>query len=89
MVETSWHVLTQALAYCVRMVTCIIQNYSSLRDNAELKSICSPLALTLSPTRELACQIHVEAKNFAHETGLRVVVVYRVSSISLQLNELD
>ncbi|GAB2223406.1 hypothetical protein Droror1_Dr00017547 [Drosera rotundifolia] len=34
------------------------------------------VALILSPTRELSCQIHDEAKNFAYQSGVKVVVVY-------------
>ena len=35
-----------------------------------------PLALVLSPTRELSSQIHEESRKFAYQTGLRSVVVY-------------
>ncbi|MCO5563217.1 hypothetical protein L7F22_016854 [Adiantum nelumboides] len=48
-----------------------------------------PLALILSPTRELSMQIHEEAKKFAFRTGLRVVVAYGGAPISQQLRELD
>nr|GMD16291.1 DEAD-box ATP-dependent RNA helicase 37-like [Ipomoea batatas] len=35
-----------------------------------------PLALILSPTRELSMQIHDEAKKFSSQTGVRVVGAY-------------
>ncbi|MCO5607214.1 hypothetical protein L7F22_061407 [Adiantum nelumboides] len=48
-----------------------------------------PLALILSPTRELSMQIHEEAKKFAYQTGLRVVVAYGGAPITQQLRELE
>ncbi|KAI5064705.1 hypothetical protein GOP47_0019400 [Adiantum capillus-veneris] len=48
-----------------------------------------PLALILSPTRELSMQIHEEAKKFAYQTGLRVVVAYGGAPINQQLRELE
>ncbi|KAK3019403.1 hypothetical protein RJ639_004653 [Escallonia herrerae] len=48
-----------------------------------------PLALILSPTRELSCQIHEEAKKFAYQTGVKVVVVYGGAPINQQLRELE
>jgi len=35
-----------------------------------------PLALVLSPTRELASQIHEESRKFAYQTGLASCVIY-------------
>ncbi|GMH08225.1 hypothetical protein Nepgr_010065 [Nepenthes gracilis] len=48
-----------------------------------------PLSLILSPTRELSMQIHEEAKKFAYQTGVKVVVVYGGAPISQQLRELE
>ncbi|KAE8668443.1 DEAD-box ATP-dependent RNA helicase 37 [Hibiscus syriacus] len=48
-----------------------------------------PLALILSPTRELSCQIHDEAKKFSYQTGVKVVVAYGGAPINQQLRELD
>ncbi|XP_076923078.1 DEAD-box ATP-dependent RNA helicase 37-like [Bidens hawaiensis] len=48
-----------------------------------------PLALILSPTRELSSQIHAEARKFAYQTGVKVVVVYGGAPINQQLRELE
>ncbi|CBI32154.3 unnamed protein product, partial [Vitis vinifera] len=48
-----------------------------------------PLALILSPTRELSCQIHDEAKKFSYQTGVRVVVAYGGAPINQQLRDLE
>ncbi|XP_020272796.1 DEAD-box ATP-dependent RNA helicase 52B-like [Asparagus officinalis] len=48
-----------------------------------------PLGLILSPTRELSVQIHEEARKFAYQTGVRVVVAYGGAPISQQLRELE
>ncbi|XP_059646443.1 DEAD-box ATP-dependent RNA helicase 37-like [Cornus florida] len=48
-----------------------------------------PLALILSPTRELSCQIHEEARKFSYQTGVKVVVVYGGAPINQQLRELE
>ena len=47
-----------------------------------------PLALVLSPTRELSTQIHDESRKFAHKTGLRSVVVYGGAQIQTQVRAL-
>ncbi|XP_059668526.1 DEAD-box ATP-dependent RNA helicase 37-like [Cornus florida] len=48
-----------------------------------------PFALILSPTRELSCQIHDEARKFSYQTGVKVVVVYGGAPINQQLRELE
>ncbi|KAI3768358.1 hypothetical protein L2E82_18959 [Cichorium intybus] len=48
-----------------------------------------PLALIISPTRELSCQIHEEARKFSYQTGVKVVVVYGGAPINQQLKELE
>ncbi|XP_052173009.1 DEAD-box ATP-dependent RNA helicase 37-like isoform X2 [Diospyros lotus] len=48
-----------------------------------------PLALILSPTRELSIQIHEEARKFSYLTGVKVVVVYGGAPIKQQLRELE
>ena len=48
-----------------------------------------PIALVLSPTRELTCQIHEEARKFAYQTGLRPVVIYGGAPVVDQLREIE
>jgi len=46
-------------------------------------------SLLLSPTRELAQQIHLQARKFLYRTGMRSVVVYGGARIEEQFRELD
>jgi len=49
-----------------------------------------PTGLILAPTRELACQIADDLRNFAkYMPKTRIVTVYGGASISFQMNELD
>lgn len=48
-----------------------------------------PLALVLSPTRELSSQIYDEARKFTYQTGIRPVVVYGGAPQMQQLRELE
>lgn len=48
-----------------------------------------PVALVLSPTRELAIQIYEESRKYAYRTGIRTVVVYGGSEVRSQLCELE
>eukprot|EP00898_Chlorokybus_atmophyticus_P008867 jgi/Chlat1/8982/Chrsp94S08268 len=48
-----------------------------------------PLALVLSPTRELTMQIFEETRKFAYQTGLRPCVVYGGAPIVNQLKEIE
>eukprot|EP00252_Welwitschia_mirabilis_P022340 TRINITY_DN6014_c0_g1_i3.p1 TRINITY_DN6014_c0_g1~~TRINITY_DN6014_c0_g1_i3.p1 ORF type:complete len:359 (-),score=48.79 TRINITY_DN6014_c0_g1_i3:106-1182(-) len=48
-----------------------------------------PFGLILAPTRELSSQIHSEAKKFAYQTGVKVVVAYGGAPMSMQLRELE
>ena len=47
-----------------------------------------PIALLLTPTRELALQTYTEANRFAKAVGRRVVVVYGGTAVALQIAEL-
>ncbi|KAJ1980715.1 hypothetical protein H4R34_002355 [Dimargaris verticillata] len=59
-----------------------------LMDQPELKRGEGPIGLVLAPTRELAHQIHREAKRFAQACGAHVAVVYGGMSKTDQFKEL-
>jgi len=48
-----------------------------------------PSALILAPTRELAIQIHQEAKKFTYRSHIKSVVVYGGADSKYQMNELE
>jgi len=48
-----------------------------------------PMALILSPTRELAGQIHNEARKFCYKTGIAPVVIYGGVDARAQLQEIQ
>jgi|UPI000581AB7B ATP-dependent RNA helicase DDX3X len=48
-----------------------------------------PEALVLAPTRELAQQIHEEAKRFTYATGIASVVIYGGANVGDQLREME
>ncbi|KAI3879290.1 hypothetical protein MKX03_024265 [Papaver bracteatum] len=51
--------------------------------------VAYPLALIISPTRELSCQIHDEAKKFSYLTGVKVAVAYGGAPMHQQLRNLE
>jgi len=48
-----------------------------------------PMALILAPTRELASQIHEEARKFCYRTGIAPVVIYGGVDARAQLQEIQ
>ncbi|KAI5712082.1 hypothetical protein M8J75_005630 [Diaphorina citri] len=57
-------------------------------DQPPLEETDGPMAIIMSPTRELCMQIGKEAKKFTKSLGLRVVCVYGGTGISEQISEL-
>ncbi|XP_050369524.1 DEAD-box ATP-dependent RNA helicase 37-like [Argentina anserina] len=74
-------------AFCFPIISGIMKGQPPQR-SARSHTAC-PLALILSPTRELSSQIHEEAKKFSYQTGVRAVVAYGGAPIHQQLRELE
>ncbi|KAG5080362.1 hypothetical protein AAZX31_02G160500 [Glycine max] len=74
-------------AFCFPIISGIMREQYAQRPRVARTAY--PLALILSPTRELSCQIHDEAKKFSYQTGVKVVVAYGGAPITQQLRELE
>ncbi|KAF8403955.1 hypothetical protein HHK36_012062 [Tetracentron sinense] len=74
-------------AFCFPIISGIMKGQFSQRPRGA--RTVYPLALILSPTRELSCQIHEEARKFSYQTGVRVVVAYGGAPINQQLRDLE
>ncbi|KAK7392764.1 hypothetical protein VNO78_21211 [Psophocarpus tetragonolobus] len=74
-------------AFCFPIISGIMREQYNQRPRVARTAF--PLALILSPTRELSCQIHDEAKKFSYQTGVKVVVAYGGAPITQQLRELE
>ncbi|XP_022884398.1 DEAD-box ATP-dependent RNA helicase 37-like isoform X2 [Olea europaea var. sylvestris] len=76
-------------AFCFPIISGIMRGNHFAQRLPRMPRMAFPMALILSPTRELSCQIHDEAKKFAYQTGVRVVVAYGGAPINQQLRELE
>ncbi|XP_057509429.1 DEAD-box ATP-dependent RNA helicase 52C-like isoform X1 [Actinidia eriantha] len=76
-------------AFCFPIISGVMRGQSAPPVWSRGPRVASPVALILSPTRELSCQIHEEAKKFAYQTGVKVVVVYGGAPISQQFSNLE
>ncbi|XP_051143287.1 DEAD-box ATP-dependent RNA helicase 37-like [Andrographis paniculata] len=75
-------------AFCFPIISGIMKN-GQYGQRPRMPRTVFPLALILSPTRELSMQIHEEGRKFAYQTGVRVVVAYGGAPINQQLRELE
>ncbi|KAH0924998.1 LOW QUALITY PROTEIN: hypothetical protein HID58_017254 [Brassica napus] len=69
-------------AFCFPIISGIMRDQHLQRPRGS--RTVYPLAIILSPTRELASQIH-EAKTFTCQTGVKVIVAYGGTPINQQL----
>ncbi|PKI43163.1 hypothetical protein CRG98_036469 [Punica granatum] len=76
-------------AFCFPIISGIMRGGQPVQRPPRGARTVYPLALILSPTRELSNQIHEEARKFAYQTGVRVVVAYGGAPINQQLRELE
>ncbi|GMQ00613.1 hypothetical protein CsSME_00047623 [Camellia sinensis var. sinensis] len=70
-------------AFCFPIISGIMKDQAAQR--RPRGRVAFPLALILSPTRELSMQIHEEARKFAYQTGVKVVVAYGGAPINQQV----
>ncbi|CAA7038151.1 unnamed protein product [Microthlaspi erraticum] len=75
-------------AFCFPIISGIMKDQHVVQRPRGSRTVY-PLAVILSPTRELASQIHDEAKKFSYQTGVKVVVAYGGTPVHLQLRELE
>ncbi|KAF5788346.1 putative RNA helicase [Helianthus annuus] len=76
-------------AFCFPIISGVMKTTSSLPSYGRRETVAFPLALVLSPTRELCCQIFEEAKKFCFQTGVKVAVVYGGAPVYPQLRNLE
>ena len=66
----------------------LLPMFRHILDQPPLEPDDGPIAILMTPTRELAMQIAKECKKFTKHLGIRVVAVYGGSNISEQIAEL-
>ncbi|RID54487.1 hypothetical protein BRARA_G01805 [Brassica rapa] len=75
-------------AFCFPIISGIMKEQQHVERPRGVRGVY-PLAVILSPTRELACQIHDEARKFSYQTGVKVVVAYGGTPVNQQIRELE
>ncbi|MCL7023475.1 hypothetical protein MKW94_009659 [Papaver nudicaule] len=77
-------------AFCFPIISGILKKLEMQQNLAARNGrVAYPLALIISPTRELSCQIHDEAKKFSYQTGVKVAVAYGGAPMHQQLRSLE
>ncbi|KAJ3012913.1 pre-mRNA processing RNA-helicase [Thoreauomyces humboldtii] len=71
-----------------KTIAFLLPMFRHIKDQRPLENMEGPVALIMTPTRELAVQIHKECKHFAKAQGLRAVCCYGGSPIKDQIAEL-
>ncbi|KAI9080428.1 hypothetical protein K1719_037542 [Acacia pycnantha] len=76
-------------AFCFPIISGVLKDRSRFLPTAREGWIAYPTALIMSPTRELSCQIHDEAKKFAYQTRVKIVTAYGGAPIAQQFRNLE
>ncbi|XP_063303537.1 probable ATP-dependent RNA helicase DDX46 [Pelobates fuscus] len=71
-----------------KTIAFLLPMFRHIMDQRPLEEAEGPIAVIMTPTRELALQITKECKKFSKTLGLRVVCVYGGTGISEQIAEL-
>jgi len=71
-----------------KTIAFLLPMFRHIKDQRPLDSLDGPIGVVLSPTRELATQIHKECKPFLKALGLRAVCAYGGAPIKDQIAEL-
>ncbi|KAM0047712.1 putative RNA helicase [Helianthus debilis subsp. tardiflorus] len=79
----------KAAVICFPNISGVMKTTLSLPSYGRRETVVFPLALVLSPTRVLCCQIFEEAKRFCFQTGVKVDVVYGGAPIYPRLRNLE
>ena len=66
-----------------------IQQRAGSAEAPEYGGTVLPQCIIIAPTRELVSQIHMQAKKFSHNTGVRAQVVYGGTHVRTQLSRLQ
>ncbi|KAK9453701.1 P-loop containing nucleoside triphosphate hydrolase protein [Dipodascopsis uninucleata] len=71
-----------------KTIAFLLPLFRHIKDQKPLENLDGPVALVMTPTRELAVQIHKECKPFLKALNLRAVCAYGGSPIKEQIGEL-
>jgi ATP-dependent RNA helicase DDX46/PRP5 len=71
-----------------KTIAFLLPMFRHIKDQRQLDSMDGPIALVMSPTRELATQIHKECKPFLKALNLRAVCAYGGAPIKDQIADL-
>jgi ATP-dependent RNA helicase DDX46/PRP5 len=71
-----------------KTVAFLLPMFRHIKDQRALESLDGPIGLVLSPTRELATQIHRDCKPFLKALGLRAVCAYGGAPIKDQIADM-
>ncbi|RKO84209.1 P-loop containing nucleoside triphosphate hydrolase protein [Blyttiomyces helicus] len=72
----------------LQTIAFLLPMFRHIKAQRPIESLEGPIALIMTPTRELAVQIHKECKHFNKALGLRAVCCYGGSPIKDQIAEL-